>query len=79
MVPPGEVIPRALLWHSSVAGLTRSTTAAWALVADEDAEAIGADLSAGRHRDSCNLLLNRAVELLPLTSGSPDLADWATI
>ena len=71
---PEEVLPRDLLRHSVVAGLTRSTTAIWALVADEDAEAIRADLSAGRHRDACNLLLNRAVELLTLLSGAPDLA-----
>ena len=75
---PEDVIPRELLRHCVVAGLTRSTTAVWALVADEDAEAIRADLSAVRHGDACNLLLNRALELLPLTSGSPDLADWAT-
>ena len=74
---PEEAIPRDLLRHSVVAGLTRSTTAVWALVADEDAEAIRADLSAGRHRDACNLLLNRAVELLPLSSGAPELADGA--
>jgi hypothetical protein len=75
---PEEFIPRDLLRHAVVAGLTRSTTAVWALVADEDAEAIRADLSAGRPGEACNLLLNRAVELLPLTSGAPDLADWAT-
>ena len=75
---PEEVIPRDLLQHAVVAGLTRSTTAVWALVADEDAEAIRADLSAGRPGEACNLLMNRAVELLPLSSGSPELADWAT-
>ena len=73
-----DVIPRDLLRHAVAAGLTRSTTAVWALVADEDAEAIRADLSAGRPGEACNLLLNRAVELLSLTSGSPDLADWGT-
>jgi hypothetical protein len=62
--PPEEVIPRDLLRHAVSAGWTYSTTAVWALLADEDAEAIRADLSAGRHRDACNLLLNRAVELL---------------
>jgi hypothetical protein len=74
---PEEVVPRELLQQCVGAGLSRSTTAVWALVADEDAEAIRADLSAGQYRDACNLLLNRAVELLPLSSGSPDLADWA--
>src|SRR3954466_13605939 len=63
---PEDVIPMELLRHFVVAGLSRSTTAVWALVADEDAEAIREDLSAGRHGDACNLLLNRAVELLSL-------------
>src|SRR5262249_4045873 len=71
---PEEVLPRDLLRHTVRADLTRSTTAVWALVADEDAEAIRADLSAGHPRAACNLLLNRAVELLTLLSGSPDLA-----
>ena len=74
---PEEVIPRDLIRQAVRADGTTATMAVWALVADEDAEAIRADLSAGRHRDACNLLLNRAVELLPLTSGVPDLADWA--
>ena len=75
---PEEVIPRELLQHAVRAGWTHSATAVWALLADEDAEAIRADLSAGRPGEACNLLLNRAVELLPLSSGSPELADWAT-
>jgi hypothetical protein len=75
---PEEVIPRDLLRPAVLAGLTRSTTAVWALVADEDAEAIRADLSAGRHRDACNLLLNRAAELLSLLSVPPDLSGTAT-
>ena len=75
---PEEVIPRDLLRHAMVAGWTHSTTVVWALLADEDAEAIRADLSAGRHRDACNLLLNRAVELLSLLSVFPDLLGTAT-
>jgi hypothetical protein len=75
---PEEVIPRDWLRHAVVAGWTRSTTAVWAMVADEDVEAIQADLSAGRHCDACNLLLNRAVELLSLLSVLPDLSGTAT-
>jgi hypothetical protein len=73
-----EVLPRDLLRHALRDGSTRWTTAVWALVAAEDAEAIRADLSAGRPRAVCDRLLNRAVELLPLTSGAPELADGAT-
>jgi hypothetical protein len=69
---PEEVIPRDLLRHSVRAGWTGSTTAVWALVADDDAEAIRADLSAGRYGDACNLILNRAVELLsPFRTSRP--------
>jgi hypothetical protein len=75
---PEEVLPRELLQHAVRAGWTHSTTAVWALLADEDAEAIRADLRAGRPGEACTLLLNRAVELLPLSSGAPELADWAT-
>ena len=71
---PEDVIPRGLLRHAVVAGLSRSTTAVWALVADEDAEAIRADLSAGRHGYACTLLLNSAVELRFLLSVLPDLS-----
>src|SRR5262249_50432390 len=38
---PEEVIPRDLLRHVVRAGWTGSTTAVWALVADDDAEAMG--------------------------------------
>jgi hypothetical protein len=69
---------RRWLTGSTTADWTHSTTAVWALLADEDAEAIRADLSARRPGEACNLLLNRAVELLPLGSGAPDLADGAT-
>ena len=75
---PEEVIPRDLLRHAVRAGWTHSATAVWALLADEDAEAIRADLSAGRPGEACNLLLNRAVELLSLLSVLPDLSGTAT-
>ena len=71
---PEDVIPRDLLPHFVRGWLTRSTTAVWVLVNDEDAEAIRADLSAGHPGHACDLLLNRAIELLPLASVTPDLA-----
>ena len=71
---PEDVIPRDLLPHFARGWLTRSTTAVWVLVNDEDAEAIRANLSAGDPGGACDLLLNRAIELLPLASVTPDLA-----
>jgi hypothetical protein len=73
-----DVIPKDLLRHDVRRWFTRSMTAVWALLDDEDAEAIRADLTAGHHRDACNLLLNRAVELLALLSVLPDLAGTTT-
>ena len=37
---PEEFIPRDLLRHAMKGGLTHATTAVWALLTDEDAEAI---------------------------------------
>jgi hypothetical protein len=54
--------------------ITRSTTAVWVLINDEDAEDIRADLSAGDPGHACDLLLNRAIELPPLAPVTPDLA-----
>ncbi len=71
---PEDVIPRDLLLHYVRGWSTRSTTAVWVLVKDEDAEAIRADLSAGNSGHACGLLLNRAVELLPLVAVTPELA-----
>jgi hypothetical protein len=71
---PEDVIPRDLLLHLVRGWLTRSTSAVWVLVKDEDAEAIRADLGAGNSGHACGLLLNRAVELLPLVSVTPELA-----
>ena len=71
---PEDVIPRDLLPHLVRGWLTRSITAVWVLVNDEDAEAIRADLSTGNSGPACGLLLNRAVELLPLVSVTPELA-----
>ena len=71
-------MPRGILRHAVRTGWTHATTAVWALLADEDAEAIRADLSAGRPGEACNLLLNRAVELLSLLSVLPELSGTAT-
>ena len=68
-------MPKGLLQHEVRRWLTEWTTAVWALLDDEAAEAIRADHISGHHRDARNLLLNRAVKLLSLLSGVPDLSD----
>jgi hypothetical protein len=47
---PEEILPRDLLRHAVRAGWTQATTVVWALLADADAEAIRATLSAGLAR-----------------------------
>jgi hypothetical protein len=44
------------------------TSTVWALLHDQDAEMIRAEVGAGRYQDACALLLNRAVELVALAS-----------
>jgi hypothetical protein len=68
-------IPAALLRELLVGWFSRSTTVIWAVVADVDAEAIHQEIRAGSHRVACSLLLNFAVEILPLASISPDLTN----
>ena len=47
------------------------TTLVWTLLDDQDAEAVRAEVRAGRHHDACGLLLNRAVELISLVAARP--------
>ena len=66
-------ISSSLLRELVVSWFSRSTTVVWAVVAEDDAEAIHREVRAGSYRVACTLLLNFAVELLPLASVSPDL------
>jgi hypothetical protein len=49
----------------------RPTTVAWTLLDDGDAESIRSEVAAGHHSAACGLLLNWAVELLPITAAMP--------
>jgi len=50
----------------------RPTTVAWTLLDDGDAESIRSEVAAGHHKAACGLLLNWAVELLPITAAMPE-------
>ena len=45
--------------------------ALWAVLDDEGAEAVRAELAAGRRRDACGVLLDRAVEIRPIVPDAP--------
>ncbi len=44
--------------------------AVWAVLGDEDAEVVREALAAGRRRDACGILLDRAIDVRPML---PDL------
>ena len=71
---PEEAIPADVLGRYAWGPFPRPTTVVWALLDPGDAETIRTELGAGRHRDACGLLLNRAVELLPLAAAAPEFA-----
>ncbi len=50
----------------------RPTTVAWTLLDDRHAESIRSEVAAGHHNAACGLLLNWAVELLPITAAMPE-------
>jgi hypothetical protein len=45
--------------------------ALWAVLDDEGAEAVRGELAAGRRRDACGVLLDRAVEIRPIVPDTP--------
>ena len=74
---PEDAVPADLLRQLVREWSSRATTVVWAVVADDDAEALRRELRAGDPADACILLLDRAVEILPLASSAPELAQPA--
>jgi hypothetical protein len=46
-------------------------TAVWAVLDDDAAQVVREELAAGRHREACGILLDRAVEVRPLLPDVP--------
>ena len=63
-----DVVPPDVLGLYAAERFPRPTSTVWALLHDQDAEMIRAEVGAGRYQDACALLLNRAVELVALAS-----------
>src|SRR4051794_12464110 len=66
-----RLLPEDLLPAEELSRLARAprpplTAVVWALLHEPDAEDLRAEVGSGRHHDACDLLLNRAVELIPL-------------
>jgi hypothetical protein len=68
---PEALAPRddhgRLAWRGS----RRPTTLVWALLGDRNAEAVRAEVHAGRYQRACGVLLNVAAELIPIAAAPP--------
>ncbi len=71
---PEDAVPGDLLRQLVREWSSAATTVFWAVIADDDAEALQRELRVGRSGDACSLLLDREVEVLPLASGAPEFA-----
>jgi hypothetical protein len=75
-LPEGE-LPRGVLQELAVGWSSPTTTPVWAVLTASDAEAVRRDLEAGCPGAACGLLLNRAVELLPLAAVARPITETA--
>src|SRR4051812_36531239 len=65
---PEDAIPRDELRRLARGPAPRSRTVVWILLDDRNAEDVRIEVTAGRHRAACGLLLNAAVELIPIAA-----------
>ena len=72
---PEDELPRRVLQELAVGWSSPTTTPVWAVLTAHDAEAVRRDLEAGCPGTACSLLLNRAVEILPLAAVTRNLTD----
>jgi hypothetical protein len=66
-----DVVPRGLLHELAREWTSPTVTAVEAVIDEDDAEAIRRELAADRRDVACNLLLNRAFELITLGARDP--------
>lgn len=68
---PEDVLPSEELSRLARASGRRSIALVWAMLDESDAEDLRHEVGSGRTDDACGLLLNRAVEFLPITLALP--------
>jgi hypothetical protein len=71
---PEDAIPPDVLGRLAREPSPRPITIVWTLLDDRDAEAVRTEVIAGRDRAACGLLLNAAVELIPIAAAIPEPA-----
>src|SRR4051812_49907482 len=65
---PEHLLPAEELARLARAPCRRSSAVVWALLEETDAEVVRTEVGAGHHVDACDLLLNSAVEILPIAA-----------
>jgi hypothetical protein len=70
-VLPEGILPAGELSRLARGSSRRPSSLVWALLDEPDAEALRVEVGSGRNREACGLLLNRAVELLPIAAALP--------
>ena len=65
---PEDALPEDLLAQLVREWSLPAMATVWAVLDDEDAEAVREELAAGRQREACGVLLDRAVEIRPIVS-----------
>ena len=63
---PEDALPKDVLSDLIREWSLPERTAVWAVLDDEGADAVREELAAGRQRDACGMLLDRAVEVRPI-------------
>jgi hypothetical protein len=68
---PEDAVPEDLLSQLIREWSSPAMATVWAVLDDDAAEIVRAELAAGRKRDACGVLLDRAVEVRPLVPDVP--------
>jgi hypothetical protein len=68
---PEDSVPEDLLSQLIREWSLPAMTTVWAVLDDDAAEAVREELAAGRQRDACGVLLDRAVEVRPIVPDAP--------
>jgi hypothetical protein len=71
---PEDLIPQGELGRLARGRSSRPTTVVWVLLDDLDVGPVRTEVIAGRYRNACGLVLNYAVEIIPLTAALPEPA-----
>jgi hypothetical protein len=76
---PEDALPNDVLADLLREWLLPETVTVWAVLRDEDAEAVRQELGAGRQREAHGLFLDRAIDVRPILPDSSPVTSPRTI